>query len=255
MLVDAATEKNHAAVGSSYCIRQIGDLCDAEVGNARTPIQVVTFFEDKLAPLLPAKNPALAECLVEQLLLEKVMDNPQPKGHIGAGAYRQPGIGLARGRGQARVDHDHARAVLDAPVVEHAEIHRSGFCLIIADINIGLGAADVVFGVGIRHHPGALGQAQCDTLAEVAVGFGGSDVGSAPEPGEQRYCADDIEYTSARAGLNRQCFATVLIAHLAQLLCNLLECLLPANPLEVVAAALADAFQWVEQALRVVVHL
>ena len=52
-----------------------------------------------------------------------------------------------------------------------------------------------------------------DTLAEVAIGFGGGDVGGAPEAGKQRNCADDVEHAGARTRLDGECFAAVVVAH------------------------------------------
>ena len=45
-------------------------------------------------------------------------------------------IGLAGGGGEAGIDHDHACAVLDAPVIEHAEVDRAGFCLVVTDVDV-----------------------------------------------------------------------------------------------------------------------
>ena len=82
-----------------------------EIGHPRGPVEIVAAVEYEVAPFAPADDPALAEFLVVQVVLEQVVDDAEAERHVGAGADRQPGVGLGRGGGQARIDDDHARAV------------------------------------------------------------------------------------------------------------------------------------------------
>jgi len=98
---------------------------------------------------------------------------------------------------EARIDHDHGCLAFYTPVVEHAEVDRPGFRLVVTDIDIGIGLTDILFGIDVGHYPATLDQVQGKAAAEAAIGFGGGHVGGAPEACKQRDYAYDIEHTGA----------------------------------------------------------
>ena len=117
MLVDTATQKNHAAIGFCDSLCQHFDLPDFEVSNSSCPFEVILLILDIVTPLAPADDPAFAESFVVEPVLEQVMDDAEPERHVGPGTNRQPGIRLACGCGQARINHDHFCVMLQSPVV------------------------------------------------------------------------------------------------------------------------------------------
>ena len=76
--------------------------------------------------------------------------------------------------------------MLQAPVVDHAEVDRAGLGLVVTDVDVSLSATDIFLGVDVCHNAGTLHQVERDSLAEVTIRFGGSDIAGTPQSREKR---------------------------------------------------------------------
>jgi hypothetical protein len=148
--------------------------------------------------------------------------------------------GLARGHGQARIDHHHFRAIADAPVVDHAEVNRSRLCLVVTEINVQGSRTDVLRGVAVAAADRTLRKLERDALGAGAERIGALVIGGSPQLGEQPRVAGVFENAGARADERGQRIGTVRIAHPLELLRNLIERLVPADALEASLAAFAN---------------
>ena len=115
------------------------------------------------------------------------------------------------------------------------------FRLVVADINIELGGADITWRIGIATAAIALYQVVGDVFAGRAIGLRRFEVRRAEHLVEHPDIALVRQRARAGAGENAQSFGAVLVANAFDLVCDFVERLLPRDRLEQAFAALAGA--------------
>ena len=160
MLIDAPATVDHAAIDGRDCLGKFLDFFLRNIRNRLGPSRRVTLQIEIVTPALPALHPVLAEMGVVQTFSKDVVDHGQNQCHVSAGADRQPFIRLVRSSAETRIDGNHARATLPPPLVDHAEIDRPRFRLIVADIDKKFRATNVGRRVGVGQSSIALHHAE-----------------------------------------------------------------------------------------------
>jgi hypothetical protein len=103
--------------------------------------------QDLFAHLLHAEDAVVDVLLVFPAILEDVVQDAEQEGDVRARADPHVFVGLGRGAGEARIDHDHlAPVLLGMEHVQHADRMRLGG--VGADVHRHLGAAHVVVRIG-----------------------------------------------------------------------------------------------------------
>ena len=141
-----------------------------------------------------------------QIVREDMLREGQAERHIGAGPDRMPAVRLARGRRKTRIDHNHLGPVLDAPVVDHAEIDGPGLRLIVADVEIHPGTADIVIRITVAAAIGAMGQLVGDVLSGGTEWVGRLDIRRPPHLPEHPDKPAYGDHAGARASENAERF-------------------------------------------------
>ena len=244
MLIDAAAAEDNAAIGFPDLFRQTLNIVDRNVCDPRRPFRRVTLFVQEITPPLPALDPVLAIALIVQILRENMLREGQAERHVRAGPNAVPAVRLARRGAEARVDHNHLGTVLDPPVIDHAEIDGPGFGLVVADIEIHPGAADILVRIAVAAAIGALCHLIGDVLSGRTERVGGLEIGGPPHLSEHPDIAADGDHARARASEDAKRFGLVLPQRF-QLGGDFVERLLPADRLELPFAARANPSTYV----------
>ena len=101
------------------------------------------------------------------------------------GRIAQPAIRLAGGDGQSGIHHYHPGAVFKTPVVDHAEMHRPGLRLVVADVDVKGSAAQITRRITVAAAADSRRGLEGDPLGFRAERLGIGEIGRAPELGEQ----------------------------------------------------------------------
>ena len=201
------------------------------------------------AHLVEAQAPLLDERLVVELLLDHHVDEAQRERAVRPRPHGEVEVGARGGLRDARVDHDQLGA-LRLAVLEPLPGGRRRLGRVRAPDHDAL--ADARVGRLVDRVPavdGGLG----DELADAAVPALTDEVRGAEVAGEAP--ARPVARPLVRAAERRDRLGAVARADLAELGGDLVERLLPGDPLPLVLAAGADALQRVVEAVGVIVQL
>ena len=190
-----------------------------------------------------------------QILLKNVIGKRQCQCQIGSRANPQPLIGLCRSDRHPRVNHHHFCLVLQPPVIDHAKMHRAGFRLIIAEIHIKSGTAEIIFGIAVATATSPQRRLKRHPLGFRTKRLGITKIRRAPHLREQTDIAAPCQRAGAGAGKNSQRFRAILVAHCLQFGSNFGKRLIPADWLKFSLTTFTNTFQRCCQPFRTVVKL
>ncbi len=228
--------------------RRRGNLLFRNPGNLRDRVQVV--LQAALPELLEPEGPIVHKLVVVEILLDNHLENAQRQGAVRAGPEPQPEIRVG---GQLRlqgVNDDELRPVLRTAL-------RMPLQLPVRAADRGIGAPDHdarrLFLPVVIHTAVSAGGGEARVLPRPDADQrpGGGDVGRAQRTGKPPEVGHEMP-PGSRDG--RDALRPVCVPELRQLPGDLIQCLIPADPLKLPAAALPHTAQGVQQTIRVV-HL